>query len=175
MARRPERRKRTTAAIAAASKLAGEIRTGATGLDFANQTHWEREREEAKANSFPASERPGRARKARSMAGGHGARRSSSKTVLDTTKLNERSTGRKRGRRRCSPQRKTRQRWLGSTDSRGGRRRRIFFAVLQGVRMSGEGRGEKNGRERSVLGRRSPLLTEAWWRSWARLRLGNRN
>ena len=44
MARRPERRKRTTAAIAAASKLAGEIRTGATGLDFANQTHWERER-----------------------------------------------------------------------------------------------------------------------------------
>jgi len=58
--------------MAAASKLAGEARAGAMEPDFANQLHWERE--EVVANSVPSFAWPGRARAARSMAGGHGAR-----------------------------------------------------------------------------------------------------
>jgi len=47
-------------------ELAGNSHDRATGLGFPIQNHWDRE--EGEGNSFPASERPGRARAARALA-----------------------------------------------------------------------------------------------------------
>jgi len=79
--------------MAGRPELAGDALDPATKLGFSIQKL--PEREEGKGNSIPALAWPRRARAARSMAGGHGARRSSPKPTLATTKRNE---TRKRGK-----------------------------------------------------------------------------
>ena len=98
--------------------------------------------------SFPASAWPGRARAARSMAGGHGARRSSRGTALRAPKRRNRSTGRKRGRMRCSPRRKRRRWRLNSLGRRAagwrcsdGDSRRLRTASGSGEKQNGSSRG----------------------------------
>ena len=54
--------------MAGRPELAGDGRDKAMGLGFPIRNHWERE--EGEGNCFPASERPGRARAARTMADG---------------------------------------------------------------------------------------------------------
>ena len=55
------------------AEVAGEVRERATGHGFPIRKLLEKEEDEG--NSLPASARPGRARLARSMAGGHEALR----------------------------------------------------------------------------------------------------
>ena len=65
------------------AEVTGEVHERATGRGFLIRKLLEKE--EVEGNSVPASARPGRARAARSMAGGHGARRSSRKAALEST------------------------------------------------------------------------------------------
>jgi len=136
--------------MAAASNLAGEARAGTTEPDFANQLHWERE--EVAANSVPSFVRPGRAREARSMAGGHGARRSTwpgARRHENTMDSVEENAGRERKLTGVTKTART-------AASRGGRRRQFS---AQAKRSRGRERRKLGGGRK--LGRAGALQLEA--------------
>ena len=130
-------------------KLAGVERPSATVLRLPLREHQGREEDEG--NSFPSFARPGKGLRTTVRGGAIDGPPKHAVGALGTTKRHGRSTERKRGSRRCSPQREAGQGRLGTTDFV----RRVAAALRRrSMRAASGSRGEERGEMgKGVLGR----------------------